>query len=189
MAGIAGATMESARRREIEMGGDAAGLQEHGRKTVERGGLLGDPQRICQFLRLRYQKARRIDAVEKADARRVGIARLTKAFGHADPQKWRLARLEDKPDEGQREAGGCARVAGSRRMDFGEACRRQAAAQRRIEPRSASSEKTARRNDQPVAAGKIDVVPLRRLEPFRGTAFDLCNPVAQGRNRLPRQGR
>lgn len=101
------------------MGGDAAGLQEHGRKTVERGGLLGDPQRIGKLLRLRDQEPGGIDAVEKTYARRIGQARLPKTFGHADPQKRGLARLQDKPDEGQREARGGARVAGLGSMDFG----------------------------------------------------------------------
>jgi hypothetical protein len=80
MAGIACPVVQATRRRQVEMGGVAAHLQEHGGKTVECGGLLGDPQCIGQFLRLCDQQAGGIDAVEKKDARRIGIASLAKTL-------------------------------------------------------------------------------------------------------------
>lgn len=186
MAGIAGATMKPARRREVEMGGGAAGLQEHGRETVERGGLFGDPQRVRQLLRLRDQEAGGVDAVEKTDARRIGQASLAKAFGHADPQKRSLARFEDKPDEGQREAGCGARVAGLGSMDFGEARRRQAAAQRRIETLSPGGEQVAIGHS--AMPDEVDILGFP-AEAFGKAAFDLRDLTAQGRNGSTRHGR
>ena len=187
MAGIAGATMKPARRRQIEMGGDAAGLQEHGREPVERGGLLGDPQRIGQLLRLCDQEAGGVDAVEKTDTRRIGQTRLAEAFGHADPQKRGLARFEDKPDEGQREAGGGARVAGLRGMDFGQPRRRQTATQHRVETPGAGDEQVAaiRHSAMP---DKVDILGFP-AEAFDKAAFDLRDLTAQGRNGSTRHGR
>ena len=78
--------MQASRRRQVEMDGVPARLQKHGAKAVQRGGLFGDPQRVGQFLRLRDQQAGGIDAVEKKDARRIGIASLAKTLGHADPE-------------------------------------------------------------------------------------------------------
>jgi hypothetical protein len=86
MAGIAGAMMQPARRRQVEMGGVAARFQEHGGEAVERGGLFGDPQCVGQFFCLCDKQAGGIDAVEKKNARRIGIASLAKTLGHADPE-------------------------------------------------------------------------------------------------------
>ena len=141
VAGIACAMMQATRRRQVEMDGVPARLQKHGAKAVERGGLLGDPQRVGQFLRLRDQQAGGIDAVEEKDARRIRIAGFAKAFGHADPKDGGLRSLERQADQRENEGGRGARIARAGRMDLGKPGAGQAAAECGVETFRASDEK------------------------------------------------
>jgi hypothetical protein len=62
MSGVAGAVMQPARRRQIEVSGVAARFQKHGREAIEKRRLLGDPKRIGKLVRLRDEQAGRVDA-------------------------------------------------------------------------------------------------------------------------------
>jgi hypothetical protein len=83
MTGLTGAMMQPARSRQIEASRHAARLQKHDRKAIQAYGLIGDPKRVGQLVRLRDEQARRIDAVKEAYPRRIRIAGFTKAFAHS----------------------------------------------------------------------------------------------------------
>ncbi len=101
MPGIERAAMQPERRRQVEARGRPPRLQHDRAESVEGGCLLGDPERIGELLRLCDEQAGRIDAVEEAHARRIGIARLAKAFRQADPQKGGACLLGQEAGESQ----------------------------------------------------------------------------------------
>ena len=97
VAGIAGAMMQPARCRQVEAGGHAARLQEHGRNRRARG-LVGDPQRIGKLVGLCDEQAGRVDAVRERrvpPAVRVG-RRLRESFQPFPPTGQRPAWFRER---------------------------------------------------------------------------------------------
>lgn len=185
--GIAGAAVQPARRRQVETSGAAAGFEDDSAESIQCGGLLGDPERVGQLVRLGDQKAGGIDAVKETQAWRIGIAGFVEALCRAGPENVRGWLVHRQASERQREGGGRARVAHAGRMDLDKAGTRKAAAQGGVETFGAGDQKAAARHSQPAMPNKVDVI-IAAAEPFGEAAFDLRDLMAKGRNRSPSHG-
>lgn len=168
------------------MGGWTSRLEEDRCEAVDGGGLFGNPQGVVQLLGLRDQKPRWIDAVKKADARRIGVARLAKTFRQADPQERRRRSLDQKMHKPHDEARSGACVAHAGRMDFGQPRAGQAAAKRSVEPFCPGREEVTLR--KAILPPQVHVAMLA-IECLGEATFNLRDLMAQGNNGFPRHGR
>jgi len=187
MPGIAGALVQPARRGEVEAVGVAARLQEDGGEAVQGSCLLGDPEGVGQPVGPRDQQTGRVDAKQEADARRIGISGLAKAFGHPDPEDGSRRLLQQQSDKRQHEAGGGGGVAGGRGMNLGQAGAGQTAAERRVETGDTGGQKIGAR--PAVMPAELHILTPRPVELLGEAAFDLGDLMAQGRNGSPRHGK
>ncbi len=188
MTAVSRAAMEPARSVEVEAGGRIAGFDQDGAEAVERGGLLGDPQRVVELAGLGNEQSRWIDA-KQAYPKRIGVARLAKALRHADPKDRRGGLFRQQAaDESQREGGGSAGIACRGSVDFRQAGARKTAAQSGVEAFRAGGQKTAVRHHHSVTPREINVLALTLVEPFGEASLYPGDLVAQGRNGFPRQG-
>ena len=191
VAGIAGAMMQPARRRQVEAGGVAARLQKHGGKTVERA----PPARRSTARRQACPPARPAGGRDRCrkgngcpadrDSQLRGSSRPCRSRGRA-----RLFFRASRRTSASTKAA-AAPASRVRRMDLGEPGARQAAAQRCVETSGSGDEKISR-SARPPMPDAPDRRPRGALvETLGEAAFDLRDLMAQGRqwSPAPRQTR
>jgi len=186
--------MQPARGGEVELLRIAANFEDNGRKSLQLGRLLRDPQRIDQLWRLGDQQVVRRDAEAGAQARRIRHARFVEDFSRADPQQRRPARRPRQQKSGQRQdkTAGRAGVAGLRAVDFRQRRKRQAAAKGGIETRRPGGQAGGIDNRAAMTPQHHSLALIRmsdrRLQPLGQRALDLRDFAAQGKNSRLRHG-
>jgi hypothetical protein len=186
MPAVERAAVQAPRRREVEPLGRIADFEKDGRDSLQRGGLLRDPQGIEEFFRLGDQKATGIYPMQESYARRIGIACFPEALRHADPQEGCGPLLDRKAREGQDESCCRTRVTRGGRIDFRQARAGKSAAEGCVEAFGSRGQQVLPQVS--LAAAQLDVI-LRPCEFLGGAAFDTCDLMAQGGNGFPRHGR
>lgn len=188
------APVQAARGGEVELLRIAADFEDNGRKTLQVGSLLGNPQRVHELGCLGDKKLLRLDAEAGAQARRIGPACLAKNLGRTDPQQRRPACRPRQKPPGQRHGKSACRsgIARFRAMDFRQCGKWQAAAEGSVEGRSTGCKTELGHSRYAMAPQHDGAIVRARLDgsrqAFRQRALDLRYFPAQGKNSCLRRG-